>query len=131
MKNACGCQQVVRTRYAPRGKADTCHQQREKISPRSKRENDLAVKHLQEIPKRDKRKFEKDKKTHTSALLTVLGKALKLNQLCISPVPLHQLPVCTRLDDPALIEDVDDIGLLDRAKAVSHGDRCSTLGRLV
>lgn len=63
--------------------------------------------------------------------LCVLLQALQVHQLGVPAVLAHQLRVRALLDDPALVEDVDDVGALDGAEAVGDGNGGAALGRLV
>jgi len=47
---------------------------------------------------------------------------LPLNKAKVDALELHELIVGASLDNHALIKDTDDVGVLDRGKAVSNND---------
>lgn len=57
----------------------------------------------------------------TAPLVTPLH-GLPLNKAKVDALELHELIVGASLDNHALIKDTDDVGVLDRGKAVSNND---------
>lgn len=60
-----------------------------------------------------------------------LPQALQRHQLRVPPLLRQQLGVGAVLGHAALVDDVDDVRLLDRGKAVRHRDGGAALGRRV
>lgn len=61
----------------------------------------------------------------------VLAQALQVDELGIPAVAVHQLGVGALLDNAALVEHVDDVGLLDRGQTVGNSNSRAALGGLV
>ena len=54
--------------------------------------------------------------------LVSLAQTLQVDKLVVAALVTEQLGMSAALDDLALIEDVDDVGLLDRAETVGNGN---------
>jgi hypothetical protein len=61
----------------------------------------------------------------------VLAQALQVDELGVPAVAVHQLGVGALLDDAALVEHVDNVGLLDRRQTMGNGNGRTALGGLV
>lgn len=57
-----------------------------------------------------------------------LAQTLQVNQLIVAALIPQKVVVRTALNDLALVKHVDDVGLLDRAETVRHGDGGSAAG---
>lgn len=64
----------------------------------------------------------KKKKKKTAESLS-LPKTLHINQFIVPTFETGQFLMRAALNDLALVEDVDDIGLLNGTQSVSHSDR--------
>lgn len=60
--------------------------------------------------------------------LLLLLQALQADQFKVPALACQQLVVCTRLNNLASVEDVDDIGFLDGAKTMGDSEGGAALG---
>lgn len=76
--------------------------------------------------RRGKRSNKKKKKKTAESLS--LPKTLHINQFIVPTFETGQFLMRAALNDLALVEDVDDIGLLNGTQSVSHSDSCPASG---
>ena len=69
--------------------------------------------------------------TQVSPLSMLLLQTLQTDQLAVPALERHELRVRPTLSDLALVDDVDDVGLLDCAQPVRDGDRRPSFRRHV
>lgn len=61
----------------------------------------------------------------------ILLQALQVDQFVVAALFLEELVMGPAFNDPALVENVDDVGLLDRAETVCDGDSGASLSSSV